>query len=298
MHWLDLDRAILPDERRWGQGYGDRPYTDAELAEIIKSVTETKQPGYGRRYVEPDSSVYVRGDRLEMPSGHDAIGHPNRESMASDVLDPDLPTVQTRPWQMPEAVQEFFRTRGWRLDQHGRPCMPRAEQLIAHPHIGLNTGVGFSYYLGENVVVDVVLLLGERVLLVDRTTDAGVIPSLPGGYSTPASYALLPEDWASGNRPVTMEGIMATARRKMLAEAAVVLPPDARMEIVRGIRPVSSPHTLNFWTVTYTVRCDLGKGGESLMTAPTVQIVGLHKLEAILPRMWPDHRRALLAAIG
>src|SRR2546425_2966529 len=40
--------------------------------------------------------------------------------------------------QVPQRLQNLFRRRGWVTDQHGRPCHPWYEQLLADERIGLN----------------------------------------------------------------------------------------------------------------------------------------------------------------
>lgn len=79
-----------------------------------------------------------------------------------------------------------------------------------------------------------------------------------------------------------------------------MVPAAARMRIVRGIRPISSPHTLHAWTITYTVPVDL-RDVESPPFDPELRGTGVDVdsvYGTVLPLMWPDHGRALLAAIA
>ncbi|WP_410659535.1 hypothetical protein [Amycolatopsis sp. lyj-112] len=103
-----------------------------------------------------------------------------------------------------------------------------------------------------------------------------------------------------GDRPLTLDGILATAARKVSAETGVDIPRDATTRIVRAIRPISSPHTLHAWTCTYTVHIALTVSPPPPWT-PDVPGATWHDgdelLDRDLPRLWPDHRRALLAAI-
>lgn len=297
MRWMDLDRWLLPDESCWGQGFGGHWYTAADLAEIADNVAGTHQTGYGPRYISLDSNNYVRDGRIVFPAGHDATGHPNRRGK-SEVLDPDAPTSNDSDcWQVRPELQEFFRARGWTRDQHGRACMPFASQLIGDPRIGLNTGIGYGFYLGENAVVDTVLMRSDDVLLVSRVTDTDIIPALPGGYMTSQHLGIRVQDWLMGVRPVTLEGIFESARRKLLDETGMYITKAQSMELIRGIRPVSSPHTANFWTVTYTVRCRLSASDDARPCVAGARFVPQSELPAVMPQMWPDHRRALQAAL-
>ncbi|CAM01621.1 hypothetical protein SACE_2320 [Saccharopolyspora erythraea NRRL 2338] len=239
MSWSALDQQILPDDTRWGQGFAGRAYTDSELAEFAQHVAETQQPGYGPR-LHASAAGFERTEHgYSLPPGYDATGSPHRAGVNPARLDPDIPTAADG-WQLPAAVQQHFRERAFALDQHGRPVHPHADQLLER--IGMNTGIGWGWRLGENVVVDAVVLIGDGVLLW-HTGDAGRW-AVPGGYTIPADHGLTNADWNAGRRPVSVEGIQATARRKVAAETGIDLPQDCPGEIVRGIRPISSPHIL------------------------------------------------------
>ncbi|WP_344678876.1 NUDIX hydrolase [Saccharopolyspora taberi] len=294
-----LDRLLLPDENTWGQGI--RPYTAAELNEIAQNVNESKQLGYGAR-LHADTGGYTPGQpggrRAAVPSGFDAADHPNRAGLVPGAADPDIITEFGEPVQQVDPrLRELFIARGWVQDQHGRPLHPRHEQLLSDDRIGMVTGLGFGWWYGEAVVADAVVTTGTgHVLVVDRDTDAGRIPSLPGGYTTPSDFGRTVAQWQTGDRPVTAEGIVTGALRRTAAETGLVVPRWATPELVRGIRPVSSVHTLHAWTMTVTVRVHLpGTELPALERATSARWVPDYA--TVLDRMWPDHRRALLAAV-
>ncbi|QIZ37833.1 hypothetical protein [Saccharopolyspora sp. ASAGF58] len=74
----------------------------------------------------------------------------------------------------------------------------------------------------------------------------------------------------------------------------MLLGQDCAERIVRGIRPISSPHTINFWTVTFTVHFHLAD--TTVQPGPSAALIKTGDLVE-LP-IWPDHRRAIEAAIG
>ncbi|RAS59435.1 ADP-ribose pyrophosphatase YjhB (NUDIX family) [Lentzea atacamensis] len=291
------DALVVPDESRWGQGYGDRPYTAADLDTIAVNVAPVCGSGHPPRLLaEHPGFGWISASEALVPAGFDLLGHPNRAGVDPVLLDPAVPTAPEGQPQVPAALREYFRSRGWAMDQHGRPLHPRADQLLADPRIGLPASLGPAYHLGESVVADAVAVAGDQVLLTTRATPHdGLIPALPGGHGTPADEGRTATSWRAGNRKPTVDGIIATARRKLLEETGLAAPPDSRAEIVRAIRPVSSVHTLHAWTAVYTVRFEL-----SARTNLTVRPdSGAHWSPlATLGFMWPDHRRALVAAIG
>lgn len=299
---IDTDARLVPDDTCWGQGYG-HPYTPAELADIARNISGTPQPGYRRRLHadDPGWSPARRG-RAHVPAGYDALGHPNRAAADPDALDPEFPTVDDQdPAVVVEpGLQECFRAHGWVLDQHGRPLHPLHLQLLDDPRIGLPTGLGYAHWFGEAVVADaVVTTAGGDILLTSRDTDSGRIPCLPGGYAIPADAGRSLADWRHGLRPLTRDAIIAAAARKTRDETGLAIGKDAPATIVRAIRPISSPHTLHAWTCTYTVRVDLpdmsGPDLDPATGARWVPVDDLH--EQVLGRMWPDHQRAILAAV-
>ncbi|WP_370964718.1 hypothetical protein [Amycolatopsis sp. cg9] len=77
------------------------------------------------------------------------------------------------------------------------------------------------------------------------------------------------------------------------------VPVDARMRIVRTIRPISSPHILHAWTCTFTVHIDLGRSERPALPEDAGGCwVGVDELHGdVRHRLWPDHQRGLLAAI-
>uniref|UniRef100_UPI003F4912B8 NUDIX hydrolase n=1 Tax=Amycolatopsis sp. CA-290885 TaxID=3239925 RepID=UPI003F4912B8 len=300
-HYRETDRRLLPDETMWGQGI--EPYTGAQLDEIHENVRDTRQPGYGRRLLAEDEQYQPRTGRGRafVPPGYDATGHPNRARCRADAVDPDVATAAARqPLQLHHGLREYFTARGWVLDQHGRPLHPHAEQLLGDHRIGMPTGAGFAWWYGETIVADAVVTVGGgQVLVLDRDTDTGIRPSIPGGYSIPQDFGRTTSQWRRGDRPVTTTGIIAAAVRRTSAETGLVVPVATTPRLIRGIRPVSSPHTVHAWTTTITVHIDLG-GRElpALDRATTARWVPAEQLhEHVLPRMWPDHRRAVLAAL-
>jgi hypothetical protein len=298
MQPAEFDAALFPDESGWGQGYGGKRYTAEELDDIAKNVGETKQPGYGPRMTLETPGLEIAYGLYQVPVGYDATGHPNRQYADPNTVDEDFATALDGEPQLPEPLQQYFFSRGWLPDQHGRPCHPLAKQLLGDPRIGLNAGIGYSYFYGENVVVDAVVTVGDKVLLIDREIDQGVIPALPGGYSIPADYNVTLTAWREGYRPLNEDVVFNAGLRKLRDETGVTFPGEPA-KIVRAIRPISSPHTLNFWTVTYTVWLPLSRSfGEGLTGVNNGRLVQSSELTELLPRMWPDHRRALLAAIG
>ncbi|MDT7783521.1 MAG: hypothetical protein QOF58_1940 [Pseudonocardiales bacterium] len=290
------DALLVPDETRWGQGYGDRPYTAADLDTIAVNVAPVCGPAHPRRLLDqhPDFD-WISATEARVPAGFDLLHHPNRADIDPVLLDLAVPTSPDGRPPVPAALQEYFRDRGWALDQHGRPLHPHADQLLADPRIGLPTSLGPAYRLGESVIADAVAVAGDQVLLTTRATPHdGLIPALPGGHSAPADEGRTAASWRDGNRTPTVAGIIATARRKLLEETGLAIPPDSRAEIVRAIRPVSSAHTLNAWTAVYTVRIDL-PARANLSLRPDLGACW-HPL-VTLGFMWPDHRHALIAAL-
>ncbi|MBN9748574.1 NUDIX hydrolase [Amycolatopsis sp. A1MSW2902] len=298
---IDIDAELVPDDTRWGQGYG-RPYSPAELDDIARNIA-TPQPGYRFRLRanSPGWSPAVSG-RAHVPPGYDALRHPNRDGVDPDALDPEfatqddpVPAVAVEP-----GLQQYCRDRGWVLDQHGRPLHPLHLQLLADSRIGLPAGLGYAHWYGEAVVADAVVTTADGdVLLTGRETASGRIPCLPGGYAIPADAGRTAADWRHGLRPVTRDSVIAAAARKTRDETGVAVGKDTPATIVRAIRPISSPHTLHAWTCIYTVRFDLadtiGPPPDPATGARWASVDDLH--ERLLGRMWPDHRRAILAAV-
>ena len=300
---LDLDRLLLPDRDTWGRGYGYPGYTDRELEEIARNVGETTQPGYGPRLHTTSTGYHPGtrgGARASVPAGFDAVGHPNRAGVDRSRVDPDVATATSWPQQLDPRLQEYFQARGWVLDQHGRPLHPHYEQLLRDSRIEMPTGLGYGWWYGETAVADAVVTVATgHVQIVPRTTDQGTLPSLPGGYSIPADFGCSTAQWRAGDRTATIDGLVTAAARKVTEESGLVLPRHVTPWLVRAIRPVSSPHTLHAWTATYTVRIPLpGPDLPALDRATGAEWVHVDQLHVdVLPRMWPDHQRAVLAAI-
>lgn len=302
-NYRKLDRILLPDEHAWGQGIAS--YTPEQLDEIAKNVGETSQPGYEAR-LRATSDGYVPGEadgqRAVVPPGYDtAVVHPNRAEVELGSVDPDLVTeLGDEVQQLDPRLREYFTARGWVLDQHGRPLHPHHVQLLDDPRIGMVTGLGYGWWAGETIVADAVVTTESgHVLLIDRQTGTGTIPSIPGGYTVPADYGRTPSQWRIGDRPITADGIITGAARRTASETGLVLPRWTTPELVRGIRPVSSPHTLHAWTMTTTVRVHVDGERPALDRASTARWVDVDDVYALIERgaLWPDHQRAILSAI-
>lgn len=149
------DVEILPDEDRWGPGFGSAPYPAETLDEIAGYLAETRQPGYGARLFSTSTGLVLGGDRAQVPPGFDAMGHPNRAGRPAEEMDPEIPTsLDGDPVQVDAGVQEYSRARGWLLDQHGRPLHPHHAQLLDDDRIGLPVGLGYPHFGGESAVCD------------------------------------------------------------------------------------------------------------------------------------------------
>lgn len=304
MNWRNLDAELIPDESAWGQGWGGKSYTDEELDEIRSNVTGSTQPGYGRRLTSSaqDWKLAATGTtEVFVPSGYDCAGHPNRAGRPLALMDPDLATTgrgDQWPQQVHPGIREWAQVRGWCIDQHGRPLHPLHEQLLGDRSIGMPTGLGYGWYYGEAVVVDAVVTSRGHTLLIDRDTDRGTIPALSGGYATPADFGRTPAQWRAGDRVVTSDGIIAAAARKAAEETGLALPRWPKPRLMRGCRPISSPHTLHFWTATVTVWFDLGGDPAAVDRSTSARWVIEDDLEDEMRSMWRDHRRALETTLG
>jgi 8-oxo-dGTP pyrophosphatase MutT (NUDIX family) len=278
----------------WGQGYG-RAYTTDEIYEIYDNRDDEPFAGYGPLMKQ---RIANQCGHVILPEGCDAFGTERQAKDPSEV-DPGRATSQTDLWSVAHGVRAWMVRRGWDIDQHGRGLHPHWDQLQSC-NIWLNTGPGIGYYYGEQVVADAVVTDGSRVVLIKRpvrTSPNDAFPALPGGYALPGDFGKTASQWLAGNRPVTIDGIIRTALRKFEEETGIELSlDDFEAQIVRAIRPVSSAHTLNFWTVTYTVRIRVNSldrfGGHGDAYATEVGDVA-----ALEPKMWPDHFRALQAAL-
>lgn len=283
-----------------GQGAGDAPYTDADLAIIAENVAPMHGGANVPRLLTGPGGLAVTEDGVvQVPPGHDWVAdRDHRTDPGPAARDATLATRRDGVGCVHPGVTAWAIARGWPTDQHGRPVNPRHAQLLADPRIGLCTGLGPSWRWGEQVVADAVAVTDGHVALIDRDTPHnGTIPALPGGFAEPQDFGLTYEDWTTGNRPVTRAGIVANALRELHEETGIATPDGAALRIVREIRPVSSPHTLNAWTVVYTV----------LVVLPTRQPIPddhrarwtpLDTLDTVLPDMWADHRNALLVALN
>lgn len=299
MNWTQLDEVILPDRRCWGRGYGGKPYTENELKETRGYIEETLQKGgltgYENRGLIARHAQFQRtSGGYILPPGFDAET-PDRRKAPAQLLEPGYPTSLQSHWSVSPELERYYHSRGWELDQHGRPVHPLAMQML-DADIPLCTGFGTGYELGETVVVDSVVTDGDNILLTKRPDEA--IPSLVGGYTHSTDYTSL-NKWQAGNRPIGRAGIFKGVGRIVQQKAGIVLPPHVKYEVVWGIRPWSSYHTLNFWTVTYTVKVHLPQGmSKTLATAKAAYWQSIDELDQVYrDGLWPDHRRGLEAAL-
>ncbi|GAB3162224.1 hypothetical protein GCM10027258_80930 [Amycolatopsis stemonae] len=282
-----------------GQGAGDAPYTAADLDVIADNVAPMHgHPNTPRLFTGPGGLAVTEDGIVQVPPGFDWLAdRAHRNDPGPGSRDAAVATRRDGVGCVHPGITAWAIARGWPTDQHGRPVNPRYASLLADPRIGLCTGLGPSWRYGEQVVTDAVAVADGHVALIDRDTPHnGTIPALPGGFAEPQDFGLTFADWTTGHRPVTPAGIIANALRELGEETGIATPDGSTLRIVREIRPVSSPHTLNAWTVVYTV----------LVVLPTRQPVPdgfrarwtpLDTLDAVLPNMWGDHRNALTAAL-
>jgi hypothetical protein len=135
--------------------------------------------------------------RRKIPAGFDASGYPNRRRAAAVEADPEFPiTAGGCRGQVVAGLQEYFGSRGWVLDHHGRPLHPRHAQLLADEWIGLPTVLGFAWWFGETAVVDAVVTAAGAVLLT-RDTDRGRKPCPTGATGDPDAVGIDPQRFCS-----------------------------------------------------------------------------------------------------
>lgn len=304
MNYAELDRAIVPDARLWGQGYGGRVYTETDLQEIVENVKPSGRQRENARWTTRSRQAFAnlrgRDERYRIPEGYDVPPHVNRRFTRETDVDQDYGTSHKNNWEVPEQLSRMFALSGLNLDLHGRPINPNAAELLCHPNIGMPTGIGYGFYFGNNVVVDVVLVTTDgSILIIDRQSEGKTIPAIVGGYALPADYGLTMPQWKNGNRPLTIDGLHAAARRILTLETGIFTSRDVSIKIVRAIRPTSKVHTLNFWTTVYTTCIRLtSRQLQSIDGQNNARLVGPRQHSAILKNMWPDHRRATLAALA
>jgi len=299
--WQGRDQAILPDPTRWGRGYGGKLYTQEEIEESRRYIMETLGrgglPGYERRgsiYRHP--GLQIENGRYLLPAGFDADG-PGRQGADPMKLEPNNPTSLDVLWRVLPSVRDYYLTWGYPTDQHDRAVHPLAEQML-DAEIPLCTGYGEGWEGGETVVVDTVVTDGEKVLFNTREDHGKTIPSLVGGYTIPADFGFSLPEWRVGLREITAEGLFRAARRIVKNKTGLHLPADAQFEVVWGIRPWSSYHTLNFWTLTYTVRIRLAKGmSRHLVPWYDAFWHPVNDIAEVYQRgLWPDHKRGYEAS--
>lgn len=308
------DLTLLPQSDRHGRGFAGRSYTTEEMDETAGYIGEaratgTSPAGYGKRFFDDTPGFRKTSRGFLLPEGYDTAVHPNRKNLSPELeklvehnwltSPPDV----YGPWQVREELQNFYHLMGWETDQNGRACNPHLEQLIHDKRIGLNTNLGAGYTGGENIVVDVVVTDGTRTLITTRV-DLGskVLPSLVGGYTWPEDYEVTNSQWRDiPKRPISRRGIFRAAQRIVLAKTGVQLPGtnEAEYDIMWGIYPTSSVHTAHFWSVVFTVLVRVENGMAAHLTPapnrPDAHWADETEIVEILPLLWPDHRRGLIA---
>ena len=214
------DRALVPDSRMWGRGFGGDAFSQRDMNESAEYISEKLQrggrQGYGPRFFSYCTGYHRAGKvSFVVPSGFDAIGCTNRhrQNVPPYELDPEWLTRINRPEQLNQQ-QNIFPT-----DQHNRPCHPLAEQLLADKRIGLNTGLGQGRVYGEWPVVNAIVCDGKKVLH-QRPHNNEEIPSLVGGYCQYAEFGVSPLEWRAGNWKVTEEALFAAAFGRVLEKLA------------------------------------------------------------------------------
>jgi hypothetical protein len=285
---IALDRLLVPKETYWGRAFGDRQLSQSDLDVTARLIAESPvEGGYGERTRE-----FRRTPRgFWLPAGYDAIGHPNRWHAAKGQRDEEFFTGSAA-YNVPDHLQALFRSQGFALDQHGRPCKPDAEELVADSRIGLNTGIGFGHFWGEWVVLNVVPLAGDRVALTKRQGAGKTIPSVIG---------VSIKEWHAGIRPVHRQGILAAASRLAWERGGIGVPADdPSLEIVYALRPTSALHTWNWWTLTVVVRIRLTAGTSHHIrpSAPDTVWVPVSDLGHVMGGMLEDHQAALQMAVA
>lgn len=103
-------------------------------------------------------------------------------------VDPDVPSAAMP--KLPDEYMQAWRASGGVVDQYGRPIHPNYAQFI-HYGLALHTGIGASWYYGEDATVDGLVYripFGKEGdveeyewLLVERKRPAGRW-ALPGGH--------------------------------------------------------------------------------------------------------------------
>ncbi len=300
--WWARDKLFLPDTDRWGRGYGGMEYSRISLRETYSYIHDTMQrgglPGYKKRgFIQrhPQFARLQTGNFI-LPPGFDAES-PGRKKAPPELVEPNPPTSTKKIWRVPEGIGQYYRDCGYPIDQHGRAVHPRIEDILKADNIPICTGLGVGWEGGETIVVDTVVTDGDFTLFNTRKDHGQTIPSLIGGYSYATDFTTQAR-WRAGHRPITIEGIFAAVRRIVKTKAGIDLPANARFEIVWGIRPWSSAHTANFWTLTYTVRVRLGRGASKRLV-PQGSAFWQHKddMDRVVDNLWPDHRRGYNATV-
>jgi hypothetical protein len=284
MNWMERDHWLVPDTSRHEQGFGGKRYTPAELTRIEERFVR-RGDSDGPRFQLRDTGR-TSDDKLTLPPGYEAVNHPNNRHASPDAMDAE---AIASPDDIPAGLRRHFEELKLPLDSLGRACHPHAIQLLTN--FGMQAGRGFYRWFGGNTIVDAIAIDDDGSFIV---TSNGKRPVLPGGHSIPTDFGVSNASWKAGDRPVTIEGIFATAVRKLDEETGFVAPDGAKMEIVRAIRQVTHHTKLNAWQETYTVRIMVGL--KDVKDTKKRKVVTPQDSE-VLGAMWFDHQRAYHAAL-
>jgi hypothetical protein len=302
--WAQTDRRILPDARKWGRGYGGKGFDKVAIQETRGYVLDMMKlgglPGYEKRGLIDEHPAFSTPRKADgnfiLPPGFDADGPGRRKAHDPQLIEPNFPTTtEGRPWQVRRSLKEYYKSCGYPLDQHGRAVHPLLVDIV-NADIPICTGYGAGWEGGQTVVVDTVVTDGESVLFTTLQDHGKTLPSLVGGYTRAQDFSIPLPKWRAGQRQITEEGIFRAVRRIVAEKTGIVLPDDARFEIMWGIRPWSSYHTANFWTVTYTVKIVLRHGAlRNARLKGNAFLQSVSRTGPIVDNLWPDHRRGYLA---
>jgi hypothetical protein len=294
LDWRERDAQLLPDSRRWGRGYGGKPYTSKELEETRDYIMGGKDlPGYENRGLVHRAPGFFQDTdgSFRIPPGFDAE-HPARSQAPSSLLvEPNNPTSLDCIWRVPGYLEEFYRDSGADVDQHGRWIHPLSLQVM-EADIPICTGYGGGYEGGEMVNVNIVVEDVYNFLFNKRQDGGHTIYSLVGGITWATDFTTI-ENWRVGNRPISYKGILNATRRIVHSKAGIKLPAGAVIQIAWGSRPWRSIHTLHFGIVTYTVHVRLAPGTSDYLDKPSNGSwwCPQRDLPSVVDRLLPDHRR-------
>ncbi|MBR7833875.1 NUDIX hydrolase [Actinospica durhamensis] len=183
--------------------------------------------------------VRLDGTTLWIPPGPWHItDHHNRRDAPAALSDPDVPGPDGE--QVDPALTARWRAAGLLVDQHGRPIHPDWRLLLAHPRIGLPTGLGFFWRWGPNATADALVIRrthGRPEVLLVRRRDLDKW-ALPGGFVD------------------RTDACAQDAAVRELAEETGLGIPQPRTEVLLARRSPNSIMTLHAWTENTVVLVD------------------------------------------